>query len=97
MATNLDPVGGQHVDPERELAFKRLKARRDFQGHLATYLVVNAFLVFLWWTSGVGYFWPGLVMAGWGIGLVLNFWEVYLRRPITEGDLEKEMRQHPVG
>ena len=97
MTANIDPAPGREVVPERELAFKRVKARRDFQGLLATYLVVNAFLVFVWWWGGAGYFWPGWVLAGWGIGLVLNFWEVYLRRPITEADLEREMRQHPLG
>lgn len=76
-----------------ELALKRLKAKRDFQGHLVVYAVVNAFLVLVWWWSGAGYFWPGWVLAGWGIAVVIGFWENFVRRPITEADVEREMRR----
>jgi hypothetical protein len=77
----------------RELAIKRLKAKRDFQSHAVAYIVVNAFLVVVWWLGGADYFWPIWVMAGWGIGLALNAWEVYGRRPITESDIDEEMRR----
>ncbi|MFC6238083.1 2TM domain-containing protein [Longivirga aurantiaca] len=81
----------------RVAARRRLEEKRKFSGHLATYVVVNAFLVGIWYWNGAGSFWPGWVMAGWGIGLVLNFWEVYLRRPITEADIEAEMRRSSGG
>lgn len=29
---------------------------------------------------------------GRGIGLALNAWDVYVRRPITEADVEREVR-----
>ena len=79
------------LDEARELAYKRVKAKREFTAHLVVYLVVNAFLVAVWLLSGGGYFWPGWVMAGWGIGLVLNAWDVYGRKPITEADVEAEL------
>jgi hypothetical protein len=78
----------------RDLAVKRLKDKRDFTTHAVAYVVVNAFLIMVWFMSGAGYFWPAWVLAGWGIGLVLNAWDVYGRKPITEDDIEREMR-HP--
>jgi hypothetical protein len=77
----------------RELARKRLQARRDFGSHVVVYVVVNAFLVLAWALSDRGYFWPGWVMAAWGIGLLLNGWDVYGRRPITEADIDRELHR----
>jgi hypothetical protein len=78
----------------RELAFKRIKERRDFQGHLVTYLVVNAFLWAIWaMTSGLGgYPWPAWISLGWGIGVVLNWWNV-TRRPISADEVEQELHR----
>ena len=81
-------------DEARRLAHKRVKARRDLGAHAVTYIVVNAFLVVVWWfTDQGGYFWPAWVLAGWGIGLALNAWDVLMRRPISESDIEREMRR----
>lgn len=40
-----------------------------------------------WWP------WPILPTLGWGIGLALNAWDVYFRRPITEADVDDELRR----
>jgi hypothetical protein len=80
-------------DERRKAAIKRLKAKRDFYGHLVAYVVINAFLVGVWAMTDRGYFWPGWVLAGWGIGLVLNAWTVYFQREITEEDIQREMRR----
>ncbi|NTW39912.1 MAG: 2TM domain-containing protein [Cellulomonadaceae bacterium] len=86
-------------DEARELALKRVRARRDLTTHAVTYVVVNAFLVLVWWvTTPNGYFWPIWAIGGWAIGLVLNAWEVLGRRPITEADIERELRRgRPLG
>jgi hypothetical protein len=43
----------------RDRALTRLKKRRDFYAHVMVYLLVNAFLVIIWWmTSPGGFFWP---------------------------------------
>lgn len=78
---------------EREAARRRLQARRDFQGHLVAYVVVNACLVLIWALTGRGYFWPIWIIALWGVGLVLHAWDAFVRRPVTESDVEAELRR----
>ncbi len=95
MATQSDPdAGAEEFPSEREAARKRVQARRDFGSHLVAYVVINAFLVVVWGVTGAGYFWPVWVVAGWGIGLVLHAWDVYVRRPVTEADVDAEVRRH---
>ena len=31
------------------------------------------------------------VTLGWGVGVVMNAWDVYVRKPITEDELEREI------
>jgi 2TM domain len=76
----------------RELAIRRLKKRKDFVAHLVSYVIINAFLIGIWYfVAGRGYFWPGWVLLGWGIGLALNAWDVYGRREISEAEIRREM------
>ena len=75
-------------------AIARLKKRRDFHGHLLVYVFFNAFLVAIWaMTSDHGFVWPVFVIGAWGIGLVMNAWDVYWRRDITEDDIQQAMRR----
>ena len=36
---------------------------------------------------------PAIVAAAWGVGLVMNVWDVYGRRPIGEAEVEREMQR----
>jgi uncharacterized ion transporter superfamily protein YfcC len=76
----------------RQAAIERLKNKRAFGQDLVAYVVVNGFLVVIWALSGRGYFWPAWVMAAWGVGLVMHFWTAFVQRPITEEDIEEEMK-----
>ncbi|HEY7007635.1 MAG TPA: 2TM domain-containing protein [Jatrophihabitantaceae bacterium] len=78
----------------RERAVKQLKKRRDFGTHLLVYVLVNTFIVVIWviTTSG-GFFWPIFPMVGWGIGVVMNAWDVWRGDELAEEDIEKEMRR----
>jgi 2TM domain len=79
-------------DTARAQARKRVEKRRNLQGGFVAYVVVNAFLIGIWAVSGRGYFWPGWVLGGWGIGMVLGLWD-YVRGPVTEADIDKELRK----
>ena len=81
----------QPVADDREQALLRLKKRRDFQGHAAAFVVVNTAVWVLWAVNGGGSPWPAWLTGLWGIGLVMNAWDVYLRRPITEAEVEREL------
>lgn len=76
----------------RERAVKRLKKRRDFYGHILVYLLVNSFLVVIWAvTSPGGFFWPVFPLVGWGIGVVMNAWDVYVADEVDEDKIQREM------
>lgn len=66
----------EFVEAWKELEVK--KAKRGFMLHLVTYIIINAFLVFInVWTSPqtIWFVWP---LAGWGIGLAFH---AYYSRP----------------
>ena len=76
----------------RDKAVRQLKKKRDFRGHLLVYILVNALLVVIWLlTDPNGFFWPVFPIAGWGIGVIMNAWDVYGRQEITEEDIRREM------
>jgi hypothetical protein len=87
-------INDETYDSElRHKAIRRLKKRRDFGQHLVVYVVVNGFLVAIWAITGLhGFFWPVFPILGWGIGLVLNAWDVYRPEGFTEDEIRKEER-----
>ncbi len=62
-----------------EMARKRIKAKRELYSHIAAYIFVNAFLLFIYFTdleeATSGYFWPGWILAGWGLGLLFHIFD----------------------
>jgi len=79
----------------REIATKRVRARRGFYWHLIVYIVINLMLIGIWYFTGRGYFWPGWVLLGWGIGLVLNALHVFTKDDIgaERAAIEKEIEK----
>lgn len=94
--TDTDTDTQQQVsDPVREAARKRIAARRDLVTHAVVYVVFNGLVVVAWVFTGRGYFWPAWLMAIWGVGLLMQLWDVLWRRPITEADIDAELgRRH---
>ena len=78
-------------DALREQAITRLKKKRDFLTHVVIYVLVNAMLVVIWLVTGSDFFWPIFPIVGWGIGVAANAWDVYGRKPISEGEIQQEM------
>jgi hypothetical protein len=83
-------------DKLRKLARERAKAKLGFYVHLIVYIVVNAFLILLWYltpdTAEIPWFVYPLV--GWGIGLVAHgvytfYGGTGLEDSMTERELEK--------
>jgi len=76
----------------RDRAVRQLKKRRDFYGHILIYVLVNAFLVVIWAvTDAHGFFWPVFPIGGWGIGVLMNAWDVFWRPEISEEDIQREV------
>ena len=59
---------------------KIAKKRANFKLALAAFVVINGFLVGLWYftTGPKSYFWPAWAMLGWGIGIIFSFIDAYL-------------------
>jgi len=80
-----------NMDQLRERAIRNLKKRRDFKAHLLVYVLMNAFVVAIWAVTGAGFFWPVFLLVGWGIGLVMNAWDVYFNDDFDEEQIKREI------
>ena len=78
---------------EYERARGRALRKRKFRGDLVAYIVLNAFLIGIWAVSGFGYFWPGWVLATWGVFLLLSAWDAFYRHDVTEDDIQRELHR----
>jgi hypothetical protein len=75
----------------RDEAVQQIKRRREFWQDLVSYVIVNAGLIIVWAITGAGYFWPGWVLGGWGIGLLFHAWATFGQKPIQEEEIRREM------
>ena len=87
------PSGPDRFDTTRESARRRLERKHKLLNDVVAYVVINAFLIGVWAFTGFGYFWPGWVLAIWGVFLVLDAWELVYRREVTEEDIQREMHR----
>lgn len=83
-----DPTRDEEL---RSRAIRRLKKKRDFRAHLLVYALVNTFILAIWAVTGSGFFWPIFPMVGWGIGVVMNAWDVYHSEGPDEEQIRREM------
>ena len=75
----------------RKQAREHLEKQRDFKTHVFIYLVVNTVLVAIWAIATPdSLFWPIFPILGWGIGVAGNAWDVFVRRPITAAEIDRE-------
>ncbi len=81
------------TDDQRHWAIKRIRAKRAFWVHLTVYILVNAFLVFVWAVTSGGSFWPVWPMFGWGIGLAAHAAGVFLApMDVSDERIDRELR-----
>ena len=79
-------------DADRERARVRVEKKHKLRADIVAYVVINLALIVAWAATGFGYFWPGWVLGFWAVFLVLDAWNVYYRRPVTEEEIEEELR-----
>lgn len=90
-------------DGLRQEAIATLKRKRKFANDLFAYAFVNGVLWVIWAltdrsTDG-GIPWPAWVSIIWGFFLAVDAWRTFgrwpgsLHQPITEADIEREMRR----
>jgi hypothetical protein len=84
---------GADRDPDREWARDRVKRKQKLRVDVAAYALVNAFLIVVWALTDRGYFWPGWVLSGWAVLLIIDASSIYLRRRITDDDIDRELRR----
>jgi len=78
----------------RRSARERVEARRGLVPHVLVFILVNAGLIAIWaWIQRGGFFWPGIILAAWGVGLIMHVWAAYFQRPVTSADVEREMER----
>lgn len=89
-----DEVLGTTPEVLREQALRRLTKRRELKTHAVVFTLVNLTVWGIWAviaaTSGSSWPWPVFLTLFWGIGLAMNAWDVYFRKPITEQELKRE-------
>jgi len=96
-------------DPAWARARARAAAQREFYGHLATYLLVSAFLVVIDVAGGssgttfLGLDWAYWPIGGWGVAVVLhalrvfgpsNGWEERKANQLYEKERQRGPRQY---
>ena len=78
----------------RAAARKRIEDRRNFVPHLIVYLVINTGLVLLWASADTsGFFWPGIVIIAWGVGVLMHGWNAFFSKPISKADVDRELER----
>lgn len=80
-----------------EQLWQLAKKRAAFRTSLYSYIVINLFLIAIWYFSSGphSHFWPIWGMLGWGFGLGMQYFSAYgsNRGDRTEEEYEKLKRQ----
>jgi hypothetical protein len=85
------------IEPSRETAIRRIKARNGFKIHFLVYLIINGISVMSWAVSEAGkplpagFFWPVFLIVGWGVGLVAHGYAVYRGNAYPEEQIQREL------
>jgi class 3 adenylate cyclase len=78
---------------DHHAAIERIQAKRGFWVHATVYVAGNLLLIAIWAITSRGYFWPIWPLLGWGFGLGMNYWSVFLRKPISDDEIRREVEK----
>ena len=91
---DVDPTRDRVAEDDlRVRAMQRLRKKADFRVHLLIYCLVNGMIVIIWAMTTSGFFWPIFPIAGWGIGVVANAYEAYVKDEPTEAQVAAEVER----
>jgi hypothetical protein len=74
-------------------AKKRAHEKVGFYTHLSVYILVNLFLVAVWWFTGAGFPWFIFVLLAWGIGIAAHGIGTFGRTGMTDKMVEREYQK----
>jgi 2TM domain-containing protein len=78
----------------REQAIQRLRNKRELYADFLAYLMVNVSITAIWLMTGAGgFFWPAILIFGWGIGVIFHAWNVYWPASPSEDRIDREMHR----
>ncbi|MGN6327103.1 2TM domain-containing protein [Pseudolysinimonas sp.] len=79
----------------REVARKRIKARRDFWYMILVFVIILALCSAVWALTGMGYFWPMWLIFGFGIATLFSALSTFGpgSRPISQQRIDDEVRK----
>ena len=83
------------MPPDHQAAIERIETKRAFGRHARIYVAVNFLLIAIWAITSRGYFWPIWPLLGWGVGLGVSYWNTFLRRPISDDEIRRELEKGP--
>ncbi|MEM9887512.1 MAG: 2TM domain-containing protein [Bacteroidota bacterium] len=78
---------------EYEIARKRVKAKKKFHRNLASYIIFSIFFFFLNMYSYSGHLWFIYPVLGWGLGIAMEYYKVYVDPKVEDQAVEREMRR----
>jgi hypothetical protein len=87
------PSTASTLPVDHQAAIERIEAKRGFGRHVRVYVGVNFLLIAIWAITSRGYFWPIWPLLGWGVGLGMNYWSVFLRKPISDDEIRRELEK----
>jgi hypothetical protein len=77
-----------------QMLWQMAKRRAAFKWSLVSYLLVNAFLVAIWYFTldedADNYFWPIWPMLGWGLGIAFQYFGAYQGNKLFTAEEEYE-------
>lgn len=76
----------------RKEAKARAEMKFSFYLNVAFYIIINPFLIYIWYITGMGSPWFLLPLAGWGLGVLIHYLLafVYPGWNFIDGMAEKE-------